>query len=39
MTISQRVKALISIAHPDFREMLTAYAREQHYLPQIYALG
>ena len=39
MTISQRVKALISIAHPDFREALTAYAREQHYLPQIYALG
>jgi NAD/NADP transhydrogenase alpha subunit len=31
-TIRQRVKALIDIAHPQFREQLTRRARELHYL-------
>lgn len=30
--ISQRVKELINIAHPDFREELTQYAKEQNYI-------
>jgi 4-hydroxybutyrate CoA-transferase len=31
-TIRQRAQALIDIAHPDFREELSRFAREQHYL-------
>ena len=32
MTIRERAKALIEIAHPDFREELTSAARERHLL-------
>jgi acetyl-CoA hydrolase len=32
MSLEQRVQALASIAHPDFRDDLLAYAREQKYL-------
>ncbi|MDX2076503.1 MAG: acetyl-CoA hydrolase/transferase C-terminal domain-containing protein [bacterium] len=32
MTLQQRVLALASIAHPDFRDDLLVYARDQHYL-------
>lgn len=35
-TIRERAKALIEIAHPNFREMLAAKARELHYLPAVY---
>lgn len=31
-TIRQRVELLISIAHPEFREELETFAKEQHYL-------
>jgi 4-hydroxybutyrate CoA-transferase len=31
-TIAERARALIAIAHPDFREELTAQARAAHYL-------
>jgi 4-hydroxybutyrate CoA-transferase len=31
-TIAERARALISIAHPDFRDRLTAFARDAHYL-------
>jgi 4-hydroxybutyrate CoA-transferase len=31
-TLSQRARARIAIAHPDFRPMLTKAARELHYL-------
>jgi acyl-CoA hydrolase len=31
-TLSQRVKGLISIAHPDFRDELTYAAKKQHIL-------
>lgn len=33
-TIAQRVHALVNIAHPDFRDELLAYAREQNYIPK-----
>lgn len=36
-SIAQRVQALVSIAHPNFREDLLAYARENNYLGRIYA--
>jgi 4-hydroxybutyrate CoA-transferase len=36
-TIRERVKALIDIAHPKFREELEAKARELNYLPMIAA--
>jgi 4-hydroxybutyrate CoA-transferase len=36
-TIRERVKALIDIAHPKFREELEAKARELNYLPMIVA--
>lgn len=39
MSIRERVYALMNIAHPDFREDLLRYAREQNYLPQIYAFS
>jgi 4-hydroxybutyrate CoA-transferase len=38
-TIAQRVNALVEISHPDFREELLAYAREQNYLPRVYSLN
>ena len=38
-TIAQRVRALIEIAHPRFREDLERKAREWHYLPVLYSLG
>lgn len=38
-TIAQRVRALIAIAHPNFREELEAKARELHYLPAVYSLA
>jgi acetyl-CoA hydrolase len=38
-TIAQRVRALIDIAHPDFREELEAKARELHLLPAVFALS
>lgn len=31
-TIRERAQALIRIAHPSYREELTAFAREQHYI-------
>lgn len=38
-TIAERVHALVNIAHPDFRESLLAYAREQNYVGKAYAFG
>ncbi|MEQ8671920.1 MAG: acetyl-CoA hydrolase/transferase C-terminal domain-containing protein [Aggregatilineales bacterium] len=38
-SIAERVHAITSIAHPDFREDLLKYAREQNYLPRVYAMG
>jgi acetyl-CoA hydrolase len=35
-SIRERALALISIAHPNFREDLEAKAREMHYLPPLY---
>lgn len=32
MTLRERAKALIEIAHPAFREELTGAARERHWL-------
>jgi 4-hydroxybutyrate CoA-transferase len=31
-TLRQRAESLIAVAHPDFREALTRFAEEQHYL-------
>jgi acetyl-CoA hydrolase len=38
-TISERVQALINVAHPRFREELEAYAHQQNYLSRSYALN
>lgn len=38
-TIAERVRALVNIAHPNFREELMAYAHEQNYLPKAYVLN
>lgn len=38
-SISERVQALINIAHPKFRDELMAYAREQRYIGRLYAFG
>jgi 4-hydroxybutyrate CoA-transferase len=38
-SIQQRVMALTNIAHPNFREPLLAYAREQKYLPKVYTFA
>jgi 4-hydroxybutyrate CoA-transferase len=37
-SISERVQALINIAHPDFRDELMAYAHEMHFLGRVYSL-
>lgn len=37
--ISERVQALVNVAHPDFREELLAYAREQNYIGRVYAMS
>jgi acetyl-CoA hydrolase len=37
-TLSERVHALIHIAHPKFREELEAYALEQNYISHVYSL-
>jgi acetyl-CoA hydrolase len=39
LSIRERVHALVSIAHPNFREDLLRYAREQNYLPAVYTLA
>jgi acetyl-CoA hydrolase len=38
-TMSERVYALISVAHPKFRDELEAYARQQRYISPVYALN
>ena len=38
-SISERVHALVSISHPDFRDELLEYAREQNYISKIYAFS
>ncbi|MBL8156308.1 MAG: acetyl-CoA hydrolase/transferase family protein [Anaerolineae bacterium] len=38
-TISERVHALVSIAHPKFRDSLMEYAREQNYVGRVFALS
>ncbi|MBZ0276471.1 MAG: 4-hydroxybutyrate CoA-transferase [Anaerolineae bacterium] len=38
-SISERVQALVNIAHPNFREELLAFAREHNYIGRIFALG
>ncbi len=38
-SISERAMALINIAHPDFRDTLLEYAREQHYISRTFAFG
>jgi acetyl-CoA hydrolase len=35
-SIRQRVRAMIDIAHPNFREELEAKAHEMKYLPALY---
>jgi len=35
-SVADRVRALISIAHPDFREELERHAREKHMIPRAY---
>lgn len=37
-TISERVHAMVELAHPDFREDLLRYAREQRYISPVYSL-
>ncbi|MCC6893649.1 MAG: acetyl-CoA hydrolase/transferase family protein [Anaerolineae bacterium] len=38
-SISERVQALVNIAHPNFRDELMAYARAQNYVGQVYSLS
>lgn len=38
-SINERVYALVNIAHPDFREQLLAYAREQNYITKVHAIS
>ncbi|MBZ0293990.1 MAG: 4-hydroxybutyrate CoA-transferase, partial [Anaerolineae bacterium] len=38
-SISERVHALVNIAHPLYREELLAYAREQNYIGKVYSLS
>ncbi len=37
--LSERVHALVGIAHPDYREDLMRYAREQNYIGKVYPVG
>lgn len=37
--LSERVHALVSIAHPDFREELLRYAHEQRYINRMYSFN
>ncbi len=39
LSISQRVQALVGIAHPSFRDELMAYAREQKYVSRVYSMS
>lgn len=36
-TISERVHAIASVAHPNFRDELLAYAREQNYISPVFS--
>jgi acetyl-CoA hydrolase len=38
-SIAERVQALVNIAHPNFRDELLAYAREQNYIGRIFAMS
>ncbi len=38
-SIAERVFALTEIAHPNFREDLLRYAREQNFIPKIYTMN
>lgn len=38
-SIAERVHALVSIAHPAFRDELLAYAREQRYINPVFAMS
>jgi acyl-CoA hydrolase len=33
-SVAERARALVSIAHPDFREQLAREAREKHLVPR-----
>jgi 4-hydroxybutyrate CoA-transferase len=37
-SIKERVHTLVNIAHPDFREDLLRYAREQNYISKVHAM-
>jgi 4-hydroxybutyrate CoA-transferase len=39
LSIRERVHALVNIAHPDFREDLLRFAREQNYIGKVFALS
>ncbi len=39
LSIRERVHALVNIAHPDFREDLLRYAREQNYIPAVHSFA
>jgi 4-hydroxybutyrate CoA-transferase len=38
-SISERVMALINIAHPDFRDELLSYAYAQHFISRVFSFG
>lgn len=38
-SIAERAVALINIAHPNFRDELMAFAREQNYIGKVYSFG
>ncbi|NWG17585.1 MAG: acetyl-CoA hydrolase/transferase family protein [Chloroflexi bacterium] len=38
-SIAERAIALINIAHPNFRDELMAFAREQNYISKVYSFG
>jgi len=39
LSIQERVQALVNIAHPEFRDNLLTYAREQKFLAPVYTLS
>ncbi len=39
LSVSQRVQALVSISHPNFRDELLAYARAQNYISRVYSMS